>query len=143
MNIGLIYAIGAAVVWGMVYAIDQKLLEGTSTIILIFIGSLTTTILMLPFMYFHEQEALKDLFFSGKVNMYVLTLSIVLGSLASFFIYESIRLIGASPASILEIAYPFFVILFTFIFFGTAPNIYFVIGGILIFSGAAIISYFG
>ncbi len=52
MNIGFIYAIGAAVTWGLVYAIDQKILEGTSPVTLVFVDAVIAMIIILPFVFF-------------------------------------------------------------------------------------------
>lgn len=52
MNIGFIYAIGAAITWGLVYTIDQKILQGTSPMTLIFVDSLVAAIIMLPHCFF-------------------------------------------------------------------------------------------
>jgi drug/metabolite transporter (DMT)-like permease len=141
MNSGFIYAIGAAVTWGLVYTIDQKILLNTSPIALLFLDSIITAIIILPFMFF-DHGAIKTLIHSGKSNITLIILSIVFALLANFFIFSAIKSIGASSASIIEIAYPFFVVLFSIIFFQVAPSLPFFIGGLLIFIGSAIITYF-
>lgn len=140
-NIGFIYAIGAAIAWGLVYAIDQKILSGISPITLLFINSMIAAVIMLPFVFF-SNGSIKDLFNSGKTNLWLVVISIILAILANFLIFSSIKALGASTASIIEIAYPFFVVLFSFILFRSTPNIYFLIGGILIFIGSIIIIKF-
>lgn len=139
MDIGFIYAIGAAVLWGLVYTIDQKILTNVSPIALLFFNSLLTAIIMLPFVL---NSGIKPLLFSGKNNVLLMILSIVLATLANFFIFSSIKTLGSSTASIIEIAYPFFVVLFTYIIFRSTPNIYFLIGGLLVFAGSVIIIKF-
>ena len=141
MNIGFIYAIGAAVTWGLVYAIDQKILQGTSPITLLFIDSLVTAVVILPIIFF-DHDSIKVLLSSGKTNLSLVFLSLILAALANFLIFSAVKSVGASSASIIEIAYPFFVVLFSIIFFRLAPNIYFFLGGLLIFIGSAIIVYF-
>ena len=141
MNAGYIYAVGAAITWGLVYAITQKILSSTSAITLIFVDSLVTAILVLNFVFLN-QNSIKTLLASGKVNLSLVILSVILALVANFLIFSGIKLVGASKASIIEIAYPFFVVLFSIIFFRVVPNIYFLIGGILIFIGSAIITYF-
>lgn len=141
MNIGFIYAIGAAVTWGLVYTIDQRILQGTSPMTLVFVDSLIAAIVMLPIVFF-DHSSIKTLLSSGKTNLSLIVLSILLAIFANFLIFSAIKSVGASSASIIEIAYPFFVVLFAFIFFKITPNIYFFIGGLLIFIGSAIIMYF-
>ncbi len=141
MNSGFIYAVGAAITWGLVYTIDQKVLAGTSPATLLFVDSIITAVVMLPFLFF-EHGSIKALFSSGRTNLSLVILSVVLAVLANFLIFSGIKSIGAPYASIIEIVYPFFVVLFSFIFFRSSPNIYFFIGGTLIFIGSAIITYF-
>src|ERR1035437_9425727 len=111
MNSGFIYAIGAAITWGLVYTIDQKVLAGTSPITLLFVDSVITAIVILPF-FFLDHSSIKILLSSGNANLSLIALSIILAVLANFLIFSGIKSIGASHASIIEIAYPFFVVLF-------------------------------
>ncbi len=141
MNIGFLYAIGAAVTWGVVYTIDQKILITTSPMTLMFINSLITVLIMLPFVFF-EGGSIKALASTGKTNLILIFASVLLCTVASFFIFSSIKSIGASSASIIEIAYPFFVVAFSFIVFRTVPSVPTLLGGVLIFIGAAIVTYF-
>ena len=138
---GFIYAIGAALTWGLVYTIDQKILAGVSPMTLLFIDSVIATIIMLPFVFF-SNGSIKAVVTSGRMNLFLIILSVVLATLANFLIFSGIKNLGASTASIIEIAYPFFVVLFTYLFFRTTPNIYFFIGGSLIFIGSIIIIRF-
>jgi len=140
MNPGFIYAIGAAIVWGIVYCIDQRVLDAVSPLPLLFLDSLITAIIMVPFL-FHERHSIKTFLSSGKLNIELMIASIVLAALANFLIFSGIKLLGASSASIIEIMYPFFVVLFSFIFFKNTPNIYFIIGALLVFAGSAMIVY--
>jgi drug/metabolite transporter (DMT)-like permease len=68
--------------------------------------------------------------------------SLILAALANFLIFSSIKIIGASYASIFEIAYPFFVVFFSYFAFSAVPSLYFLLGAVLIFSGSAIIVFF-
>ncbi len=135
---GLLYAIAAAITWGLVYTLDQKILLTASPFALVFIDSLLTTALLLPFIII-QRPALISLA-STQSRIWVLIIaSLALAALANFFIFSSIRLLGASTASIFEIAYPFFVVLFSYFAFGANLNRFFLLGAILIFVGAAII----
>lgn len=141
MNLGFLCAVGAAIIWGLVYTIDQKVLSNISPFNLLFIDSLLTAIIMLPFMFFNN-GSIKTVLASGKSTISLIILSVVLAGLANFLIFSGIKGLNASSASMIEIAYPFFVVLFSYIFFRSTPNIYFFIGGILIFFGSIIIIRF-
>jgi len=140
-SIGLIYATLAAVTWGLVYTIDQKILDKVSPAPLIFITSLLVVILSMPIMMI-DPRPLKILLNSGKLNLGLIVLTVLLTTLANFFIFSGIKILGASTASIFEIAYPFFVILFSFLLYKTSLNIYFFFGSVLIFLGSFIIIKF-
>ena len=141
MEVGYIFAIGAAMVWGLVYAIDQQILAGMTPVMFLFIGSVVSAVIMLPFVLLGN-DSLKSLFVLGRTSLLLILASIVLATLADFFILSGIKHMDASTASIIEIAYPFFVVLFSYFFFKSSPNIYFFIGGLLIFAGSAIIIKF-
>lgn len=138
MKLGFIYAILAAVTWGLVYTIDQKILTKVSPLSLLFTSSLIAVLLTLPVVLF-DLGSIKNLINSGKTNLILIFTSVALATLASFFIFSGIKILGASTASIFEIAYPFFVILFSFLFFQTSLNAYFFLGAGLIFLGSLVI----
>jgi len=140
-TLGFIYAILAAVTWGLVYTIDQKVLTKISPFSLIFVSSLIVLAISLP-VVLHDPRPLRILLNSGKANLALVVFSVVLTTLANFLIFSGIKILGASTASIFEIAYPFFVILFSFFLFKTGINAYFILGSILIFLGSYVIIRF-
>lgn len=141
METGFIYSLGAAIAWGLVYAIDQKILAGVAPMTLLFIDTVIAAIIMLPFVFF-SHGSIKNALFSGKANLSLIVLSVALAILANFLIFSGIKNLNASTASMIEIAYPFFVVLFSYILFRSTPNIYFYIGGVLVFIGSMIIIKF-
>lgn len=138
---GYLYAIGAAVTWGLVYCVDQKVLRGASPFAFLFINYLISAILLLPVIFFDRHSLVSLSSFSGKTWLLVFA-SLLLAILANFLIFSSIKILGASTASIFEIAYPFFVVIFSYFIFRSTPSIYFLLGALLIFSGASIIVMF-
>ena len=138
---GFLFAIGAAVTWGLTYTIDQKILANVAPTTLLLINSVLASIVVLPFVYFNRKADVQTLSLD-KQTWALIIVSVLLGTLASFFILASIRNLNASTASIIEIAYPFFVVLFSSILFRSTPNIYFFLGGALIFAGTTIIVKF-
>src|SRR3989344_9414603 len=123
MDIGFLYAIGAAITWGLVYAIDQKILSGVSPLTLLFVDSILAAIIMLPFVFF-DHGSIKNLLSASKTTWSLIIISIALATLANFLIFSGIKNLDASTASIIEITYPFFVVLFSYILFRSTPNIY-------------------
>jgi drug/metabolite transporter (DMT)-like permease len=141
MNIGFLYAVGAAVTWGLVYALDQKILAGASPLAYLFINSLLTAIIVLPFLFF-DHGSIKAIFSSDHKILWLIIASVILATLANFLIFSGIKILGADTASIIEIAYPFFVVLFSYFFFRAQPNVYFFVGAALVFIGSAVIIKF-
>jgi drug/metabolite transporter (DMT)-like permease len=138
---GYLYAVGAAVTWGLVYTIDQRILRGASPFALLFIDSLVTALLLLPVLLF-DKGILASLSGTTIKTWLLIIASLILAALANFLIFSSIKTIGASYASIFEIAYPFFVVLFSYFVFSVLPSLYFMLGAVLILCGSAIIVFF-
>ena len=141
-SIGFIYAIGAAIAWGLAYTIDQKILADMPPVILLFVSFVIGTILLLPAVL-TQSGSLVSILTLSKARVFLILFSIALATLANYLIFASIERLGASLASVFEIAYPLFVFLFSFLIFGSELNIYVLAGSILIFLGSAIIMRFG
>src|SRR6185503_5357176 len=91
--IGIAFAVSAALVWGVVYTIDQQLLSRTPAAVLLFIASIITAVLVLPIAAGHAGDLSRILHAPGKTLGLVL-LSIVLAAVANYFIFSGIRLVG-------------------------------------------------
>lgn len=139
---GIISAIAAAATWGFVYAVDQKILTKLSVIELLFINSFFTALVLLPIMLIRSFE-IRQIFQTDKRSLEFIILSLFFTLLANLLIYIAIQQIGSSKAAIFEIAYPFFVIIFSIFMFQAQINAYFILGTILLFAGSAIIVMFG
>ncbi len=135
---GFLYAVGAAITWGLVYTIDQRVLRNASPFALLFIDALLTAIILLPIVLLQKNSLSSISAVSDGLWVFIVA-SLILAALANFFIFSSIKVLGASTASIFEIAYPFFVVIFSYFAFRSVPSIYFLLGAVLIFVGAIII----
>src|SRR5579871_5524873 len=93
--IGLSYAVGASITWGLVYTIDQQILKSASPFMLLLVNSLVTFIVCLPFAIFQGGALSRLLQASWKAWPLVVG-SIVLAGVANLFIFSSIRALGAS-----------------------------------------------
>lgn len=140
MERGYLYAIGAAITWGLMYAIDEKILSRISPMNLLFVQCFLLAIVTLPFFVLGDgrQDLLKNR------NMWPLVgLTIVLAVVGNFWILKSIKMLGATTASSFEISYPFFVAIFSMFLFGTRVSLPVIAGGILIFLGSIIVIRYG
>jgi drug/metabolite transporter (DMT)-like permease len=145
MNIGYLYALGSAIAWGLIYVINQKMLVHNSPLAVMFMQSLITAIIALPVYALSLKfsgESTAQILFVNKTNiLYFLSIA-ALTALSLFLIFSSIKLIGVSSASVIEISYPFFIVVFSYLFFRSTINAYFLLGTLLIFIGSAIIIKF-
>jgi drug/metabolite transporter (DMT)-like permease len=111
--------------WGLVYSIDEKILSDSSPALLQFLYSVLAALLLLPFVIFGDTAKTLTLF--SKTTWILILGSAVLATIANFMIYAGIKNLNASTVTAIEIAYPCFVILFSFLLYRTVPNIYFLL----------------
>ena len=143
MNLlGLIFAIAASITWGLVYTVDQKVLTNLSPLAFLFFSSLISVIVVLPIILYLEPASFKIINLGNK-GLPLILLAVGLAALANFFIFSAIKILGSSTASVFEISYPFFVVIFGLIIFGGAVNLWFILGSILMFTGAVVIILWG
>lgn len=141
MNPAYLFPILASMTWGMVYTLDQKILKTTSPVVLLAIDALLTFLIFLPILISQRGE-LKELALMDRKGFLLIILVTLLTIAADFLILFGVKHLDASVASIIEISYPFFVVLFSFFLFRTSLSIPFFIGAACIFLGTAIIIKF-
>lgn len=140
--IGFIYAASAAVLWGLVYAVDQKILVKASPLAVLFVYYLLGALLMIPFAI-ADWNSLRQTFQHERPTVGLIVVTSILATMANFFILASIQKTNAPFASVFEIAYPFFVIIFASLLYHAPVNTPFWLGAALMFVGAAIILRWG
>jgi len=138
MKLGYVYALLTSILWGLVYTFYQKLLDDVNPICILFVTSLISTIMLLPFFLINDSPLVKILDIDKRILSQLLLASII-AALANVFLYLSIQSLNATVASILEITYPLFIILFSFFMFKYVPNVYTLIGSLFIFIGVTIV----
>lgn len=140
MLFGYFLAFLAAALWGLCYALDEKVLQGMPVVRLFFLHSVTGAVIG-AIAWLAQGRSFGDLFTlgSGNVSAKLVIVTLLVAASAGFAILGSIQLLNASRASILEISYPLFVAGFTYFLFGQSLNPGIIVGGILIFIGSAII----
>jgi len=134
-----ITAIAAAMVWGIHYPLIDHALKKLS----LFSVLLLTVVPLLLLAPFFSNDIIQDIkTFSqlyGFDKLAILSISIT-SVLASVLLFMSINNKNATLASLIEITYPVFVVLFAFVIFRQVHiNASVIIGGLLIMSGAALI----
>lgn len=143
----LILAVGAAILWGIAYALSEKILKGalSPAQFLAFQG-----VIALPLFFFFAQvmgggirEGAETLLANKTILIFLIiaALCFVAGNIC---IFTSVQLKNAALANIIEISYPFFTVLFTWLLFREfSLNPATIIGGILVMAGTGLILWKG
>jgi drug/metabolite transporter (DMT)-like permease len=141
---GYLLAFTAAASWGLPYALDQRALESLPVVKLYFFtsvfGVLVSTVLWLM-----SNRPLSGLVTIDptQTSFPFLLLTLAVGALAGLSIFGSIHLLGATKAAILEISYPLFAALFSYLIFSQALSFWVGVGALLILAGTAVIVAWG
>jgi drug/metabolite transporter (DMT)-like permease len=139
---GFFFALAAAITWGLVYTLDQKILAKVSPVSLLFVNSVLSLLMTAPFLLWKTDE-LASLFTTTRLHFSLVAGSLSLAVAANYFIYSAIRLLGAPTASTFEITYPFFVVIFSAALLRQEVRQPFMIGTLLIFIGVFLIMRWG
>lgn len=141
-HLWLAYAVTATVFWGMNCAVLEKLLEKGFPVSLLMAFE-SCLALPLFFALSYVQGTIKgglSMIAEDKSILYLIVAVSASFLTATFFIFHSIQAKNATLAGLIEVAYPIFTILFTWLFFRQFHlNLYSGIGGFLILSGIVVI----
>lgn len=132
-------AIAAALIWGIHYPLIDHALKKLS----LFSVLLLTALPLLLIIPFFSHDIIQDIKIFRELPRFdklaILSIGIT-STLASILLFMSIGNKNATLASLIEITYPVFVVLFAFLLFRQIHiNSSVIIGGLLIMSGAALI----
>jgi drug/metabolite transporter (DMT)-like permease len=136
------YAIAASICWGMSYAASGPLLKkGFSPLLFFFgytlFGLLGATISLLCSGRFSCLWKFPGL---ERSDTFWFFFSIATGALGAYLTYVAMGAKNPTLASLIEISYPFFVVLFAWLFFREMQlNVMTLCGGILVLAGVAVI----
>ena len=139
-------ALGAAVLWGLGYAMTEKLLEMKMTpSFLLFLTGLVTFPAYAAFAFISgDMKAGFELFKSNPKILIFTTTAALCYVIANFFILYSIVGKNATIASMIEITYPIFTVFFVWLLMGKMDlNPYTLLGGALILGGVFIMYFKG
>ena len=137
----LTFALFAALLWGLNYALAEKVLYSIAPTTLLALEMLCGAVFFSIISYFTDLK--KDLIsLSNEPRLLWLTVAeVIIVLIASYFIVSSIRLKNATVAGIIELIYPLFTIFFTwFLFQENHLNWPVILGGCFIVCGVLIIS---
>jgi drug/metabolite transporter (DMT)-like permease len=133
-------AVLAAVLWGLTYCLDERVLSSLSVFRLYFLHCLCG-VLVAGLILLAQGVSPAALFTidTSRSSPALIGLTLVTATAAALSILGSIQLLGASKSAVLEISYPLFVALFSVLFFQGQLQLPVVVGGMFIFIGSAII----
>ncbi|CEK11873.1 DMT family transporter [Legionella hackeliae] len=137
----LVFAVTAALLWGLNYSLAEKVLRSISPLTLLALEMLAGALVFSLLAYFTTFKKDLALLLSDSYVLWLTILEVIIVLAASFFIVYSIHFKNATLAGIIELIYPLFIILFTWLLFGeNHVDMSVIIGGIMIFIGVLMIS---
>ena len=135
-------AIAASIVWGLSYALSEKLMKGglPPTFVMACTGALYLLIcVVIATGTGHFKQGLGTL----QESKNLLPLLLLVGSLhaiGALLIYYSISMKNATLTSLVEITYPLFTAIFAYVLYREVQvNLWTAFGGLMIFSGITLI----
>lgn len=139
-NPGFMLAVLAAVLWGLTYCLDERVLASLPVFKLYFLHCVCGALIAGAILVYRG-TSLSGLFAidTATSSLPLVGLTLVTATAAALSILGSIQLLGASQSAVLEISYPLFVAIFSVLFFGGQLQLPVVLGGVFIFIGSAII----
>ncbi len=139
----IVFALGASLFWGMSYVLSEEIYKKISVFTSLSIMSLAVFVLAISIAYFtgNLRPDLVEIASSKKLMWYILG-GIFALLVAELFIGFSIVSKNATLAGLIEISYPIFIALFSYILFKNNVTVPTIVGGIIIFIGIFVIYYF-
>lgn len=134
-------ALGAAIAWGMHYPLIDFAMKRISVYSVLLISILPILFVMPVFLrdLARDMDTLKLL---PANEQWIIAAVAVTSTLGAVFIYLSVSSKNATLASMIEISYPVFVVIFAYVFFRQVHvNASVILGGLMILVGAGLIIY--
>ncbi|MGB9152749.1 MAG: DMT family transporter [Alphaproteobacteria bacterium] len=127
-----------AALWGLSYALAEKVLLSVSISTYILISSVISAAAMLGLHYFSPLKISFAPLLEHK-TAFIGFVAILAGTIAWLLTFIVIKNISANYASIAEISYPLFTVLFGFLIFGRKLDWSMAAGAVLIMAGSFLI----
>lgn len=139
-----IYAIVAAILWGINYSLAEKIGERISLLTLLAFEMLLSVLLVGAYAYFTSLKTDMATLYASPPLLRLTVIEVVVVMLANVAIVLSIQSKNATTAGLIELSYPLFTMLFTWILFHEHHlNLATIIGSILIGLGVVCVSLGG
>lgn len=137
----ILYALAAAILWGLNYSLSERILNSISTVTLLAIEMIAGAVIFSSLAYFSSFKQDWQTIVNEPNLLLIIAIETLVLVIASLFIVISIQAKNATAAGIIELIYPLFTIFFSWILFQKYHvNASVIIGGVLIFFGVIIIS---
>ena len=139
----ILFALGASIFWGLSYVFSEQIYEKISVLTSLGLTSAIVAVFSLCVSYF--SNTLKSdihTLTSSRTLMFYFAGGAVALIAAEIFIGFSISFKSATLAGLIEISYPIFIALFSYILFKHQVTLSTIIGGIVVFIGIFIIYFF-
>lgn len=140
-----VYAIFAAAIWGLDYAVGEKVLR--SRVSPVSLLTLQMGIGFLVFLLVGNQATLKSdlrLIWGDRRVFWLFFVAVTGFNLGNLLIFLSIQAKNATLAGLVELCYPLFTVLFLYLVFNEVQfNLGVLIGGILVMTGVGIVTWYG
>ena len=136
-----IAALGAAIVWGVHYPLIDFAMKRVSVYSVLLLTVIPVFLLMPVFMRDIANDIDSFKLLPSHEQLMVVAVGIT-STLGAVLLYISINNKNATLASLIEITYPLFVVMFSYLLFKQLHiNISVIIGGVMIIAGAGLIIY--
>jgi len=140
----IIYSLSASVMWGLTYVINEEIFKKISPVPLLAITMFVSSLVFFAWAIMSGSMKRDWAIISASPKLILLLLAgIIVFVLAELFINFSIVDKNATMAGLIEISYPIFIVLFSYLIFRENNlNWGTLCGGAFIFTGVAIVYYF-
>lgn len=135
---GVWFSLAAAMLWGLSYALDEKVMTTFSArqmLLLHYVFGAVVSLVWIPL----GDIASRARQMSGQ-HALILATSLSVTYLAGLLILTSISKVGATTAAVIEVSYPFWTALAAFLLFKEAMTLHQALGGTLIVLGVWVAS---
>lgn len=138
------YALGAAILWGLSYTINQVTLQHFTEVEVLFFESVIIFVIISIYFVIKGDFASFTEKLTNPKQFTLILCSGIIYVVASWLVLKSITASNAGLAAIIESCYPIFTVLFAYLFFGFIQlNFGSAIGFVLILSGIIIVKIYG
>lgn len=142
MNIAIFFLpIGAAMFYGMGFALMDRALQATNVVTYMFMGAIISLPLVGALVVFKREKISFD-FITSWENIALVVAAVLAPALGWFLTAYTIKNIGGAYAAFAEVSYPLFTILFLFLFFGIKQfDWHLLVGGVMVILGSFILVF--